>query len=302
MDIIGSVMEIEKFAIHDGPGIRSTIFLQGCPLHCPWCANPESQQINTHLMYNSKKCVKCGTCVKNCPQKAITVENGQLNFDRKKCITCKTCKENCPADAISFIGERKSIEEVMESILRDKNYYEESGGGVTFSGGEPFVQFDFLINVLKKCKEYNINTAIETTGDTSWSNIEMVLPYVDLFLYDMKHSVPEKIIEITGGNGYRIQENLVKLAKEDPNKIIIRVPVIPGFNYYDNVIKDIINMALQLKIPEVNLLPYHNLGASKYDQLGKEYTLKDVKMMSKSELKHYENYGEAVGVMVKIGG
>lgn len=150
--------------------------------------------------------------------------------------------------------------------------------------------------------KYYYRYYLDEQGVSIIPNIEMVLPYVDLFLYDMKHSVPEKIIEITGGNGYRIQENLVKLAKEDPNKIIIRVPVIPGFNYYDNVIKDIINMALQLKIPEVNLLPYHNLGASKYDQLGKEYTLKDVKMMSKSELKHYENYGEAVGVMVKIGG
>ncbi|MFR9001409.1 MAG: glycyl-radical enzyme activating protein [Anaerobutyricum soehngenii] len=169
--------------------------MQGCPLHCPWCANPESQQINTHLMYNSKKCVKCRTCVKNCPQKAITVENGQLNFDRKKCITCKTCKENCPADAVDFIERENLLKRLWNLYLGIELLSEESGGGVTISGGEPFVQFDFLINVLKKCKEYNINTAIETTGDTSWSNIEMVLPYVDLFLYDMKHSVPEKIIE-----------------------------------------------------------------------------------------------------------
>ena len=202
-------------------------------------------------------------------------------------------------DAIYFIGKESTIDEIMAVIMKDKDYYDVSGGGITISGGEPFMQYNALCALLDACKEQGIHTAVETTGDTDWDKIEMIQNKIDLFLFDVKHINPEKIKEITKGNGNRILENLRKLAKIDASKIVIRVPVIPTFNNDEITIQGIISLAIELGIPEINLLPYHNLGKSKYDHLGLSYPMGNLAMMKKEELQKY--YRNDI-IHVKIGG
>lgn len=297
-----SIMEIERFAIHDGPGIRTVVFLQGCPLHCPWCANPESQSIKPQLMYQKKRCVTCGTCVKNCPAHAVDVQNNEIRFYRDRCLSCKTCEQNCPAAAIQFIGTQMTVEEIMNEVRKDKCFYNESDGGVTISGGEPFVQFEVCKSILNSCKNEGISTAVETTGDTKWRNMEECLSAVDLFLFDFKHYDSEKLQHVTGANADRIMANLKHLAYMASEKIILRIPVIPGFNYEDDVLKKMLDIALQLKISRVHLLPYHTLGLSKYEQLDRTYALKGTAMLHKEDLQSYVAYGNHRGLYVQAGG
>lgn len=297
-----SIMEIERFAIHDGPGIRSVVFLQGCPLRCPWCANPESQEIKPQLMYNEDKCIKCGTCVKNCPQQAIKIEDFKLVFNRDICTHCKICENNCPSGAINFIGDEVSIDEIVAEVLKDKPFYDESNGGVTISGGEPFVQYNALKELLIRFYEEHISVAVETTGDTNWNKIEDSIPYIDYFLFDLKLPTAERIKLVTKGNGERILENLKKLASKVPEKIILRVPVIPNYSYDEETIRKIIDIGAKLKVSQIHLLPYHTLGVSKYNQLGKEYDLKGFKMLSKEDLKNLVDYGNSKGVHTQAGG
>jgi pyruvate formate lyase activating enzyme len=187
-------------------------------------------------------------------------------------------------------------------VLKDKDYYDVSGGGVTVSGGEPFVQFDFFLDILKQAKVNGLHTAVETTGNTDFSKILEAEPYLDLFLFDMKHLDPEEITRVTKGNGSLIQENFRHLAAIAPKKIIMRVPVIPGFNYASETLEGLIRMAKELDILEVHLLPYHNLGANKYRQLGQTYELEALKMMNKKELEQYTEFGKSLGIHVQAGG
>lgn len=297
-----SIIEIERFAIHDGPGIRSVVFLQGCPLHCPWCANPESQTIGSKLMYNAQKCVRCGKCVIHCPTKAIRFDGMSLNFDRKSCIQCKTCANGCLQDAIQFNGELQSVEQIVAMVMRDKDYYDTTGGGVTISGGECFVQFDRFMELLKRFKQENLHIAVETCGQTSLENIKEVFPYVDLFLFDLKHIDADKFYHVTGGNLEIILTNIAYIAKKDPDKIILRVPVIPDFNYQDMVLKNILYLAKEYGIKHVHLLPYHTFGIGKYEQLGIPYTMESTVSLHKDELKIYSELGEEIGIKVHIGG
>lgn len=297
-----SIMEIERFAIHDGPGIRSVVFLQGCPLHCPWCANPESQTIGSKLMYNSKKCVQCGKCVMNCPVKAIRIDSTRLKFDRKSCIQCKTCANGCLQDAIQFNGELQSVEQIVAMVMRDKDYYDTTGGGVTISGGECFVQFDGLMELLKRLKQEKLHIAVETCGQTSLDNIKAAFPYIDLFLFDLKHTDADKFYHVTGGHLETILTNIAYIAKKDPDKIILRVPVIPDFNYSDVVLKDILYFAKEYGVKRVDLLPYHTFGIGKYDQLGIPYKMECKTSLHKEELELYGKLGKEVGIQVHIGG
>ena len=296
-----NITNIEKFATHDGPSIRTTVFLKGCPMHCPWCANPETQSIHSVFMYTASKCVACKACINHCPSKALSFVNGHMHYEQKKCILCRTCENVCMQDAISFSGENWKEEDVLEEILKDKDYYDASGGGATFSGGEPFVQFSSLLHLLKMCKQKNISTAVETTGDVPFERIREAEPYLDLFLYDFKHLDNIRLKKVTAGNGKRIKANLTWLLKTCPDKVIVRMPIIPGFNFEEALLKKTFHYLQDLGVKKLHLLPYHTLGKPKYEKMGKLYTL-ETSMMKEEELSSYRLYAQDLGFDVEIGG
>lgn len=297
-----SIMEIERFAIHDGPGIRTLVFLQGCPLRCSWCSNPESQKIQTHLLYLHNKCVGCGACFSACPNKAITFGNNRPVFHREQCQTCRSCARACLQNAIRFVGERVSITHIMDIIRQDKLYYTNSGGGVTISGGEPFVQFNGLIQLLSACGQEGIHTAIETTGQADPEKIRRAFPLTNLFLFDIKHLDKTLLEKETGAHLDTILDNLSYIAALNPQKVIIRIPVIPGFNFSEKDIKPIFNLALQKGIKNIHLLPYHTLGKDKYEQMGLPYPFTHNNILPKEALIPLKEAGEGMGLSVRIGG
>ena len=291
------ISNIEKFATHDGPGIRTTVFLKGCFLHCPWCANPETWKSEPVLMHDAKKCVECKTCMHVCEQGAISFP---FQWDMDKCIYCKKCENYCLQDAISFAGKDMEINEVIKEVLKDKDYFDQSNGGITISGGEPFMQLDAFLELIKQCKNNGLHVAVETTGNYCLDTLKEALPYIDLFLMDLKHLDAQKLKDITGGNLDLILNNFKYLAQHCPNKVIVRMPVIPRFN--DDICEDVIRFCANLKLSEVNLLPFHTMGKSKWNQLNKEFMYDKDKMMDRNDLTPYIDVGKQLGVYVKIGG
>ena len=291
------ISNIEKFATHDGPGIRTTVFLKGCFLHCPWCANPETWKSEPVLMHDAKKCVECKTCMHVCERGAISFP---FQWDMDKCIYCKKCENYCLQDAISFAGKDMEINEVIKEVLKDKDYFDQSNGGITISGGEPFMQLDAFLELIKQCKNNGLHVAVETTGNYCLDTLKEALPYIDLFLMDLKHLDAQKLKDITDGNLDLILNNFKYLAQHCPNKVIVRMPVIPRFN--DDICEDVIRFCANLKLSEVNLLPFHTMGKSKWNQLNKEFMYDKDKMMDRNDLTPYIDVGKQLGVYVKIGG
>ncbi|MEM1483517.1 glycyl-radical enzyme activating protein [Oscillospiraceae bacterium PP1C4] len=296
-----NVMEIERFAVHDGPGIRTVVFLKGCGMHCPWCANPESQSQQKLLMHDAAKCTGCGACAGVCKTGAISFVQGQKPlFDRKLCTACGSCSTVCMQEAIAYSGQMISSEQIVKTVMRDADYYEESGGGVTLSGGEPMCHGESLVTLLRALKEKGLHIAVETCGQFDTAVLEQTLSLIDLFLFDIKHTNPQKLKEVTGGNAEVIFGNLALIAAAG-KEIVARVPVIPGFNHSLVEMQAIFEKAVQTGIKQVDLLPYHTLGKSKYAKLGREYTLTSG-MLTKEDLGGYLPVGEALGLTIKTGG
>ncbi|MSS01361.1 glycyl-radical enzyme activating protein [Floccifex porci] len=293
------VSNIERFATHDGPGIRTTIFLKGCPLHCPWCANPETWTLDTILMHDEKKCVRCHCCQKVCEKMAIDFDP-DFKINRNLCDGCQKCMDVCIPEAISFSGKEMTIDEILEEISKDDAYYKNSNGGITLSGGEPLFQFEEVFKLIQILKEKGYHIAIEITGMYNLNVLKKVEPYIDLFLHDIKHLNKEKLESITGASKEIIFNNLDYLSKTCKEKVIIRTPVIPGFN--EEIVKDIILYAKEKGFKEVNLLPYHSLGKNKWHNLKKDYVYENEKMMDKSHLSSYTELGKELNICVKIGG
>lgn len=270
----GIVFDIQHYCIHDGPGIRANVFLKGCPLRCLWCQNPESQKIVPQIMYNVEKCTGCGKCVDTCPVDALSLEVSAgaskpvIITDRSKCTACGSCVKNCYAEARSLAGEYMEIEDVFKKIEQDKLFFG-NDGGITVTGGEPLVQWEFAAALLKMCKENSINTCIETCGYADWEKVKAVIEHVDLVLYDVKHMDSEQHKICTGVGNEKILENIRKISQELGKDVIIRVPVIPGYNdTVENM--DAMGRFIKEELPtclEVNLLPFHNMGESKLIQL-----------------------------------
>jgi pyruvate formate lyase activating enzyme len=268
----GIIFNIQRYSIHDGPGIRTTVFLKGCPLNCWWCQNPESQLSGQEMIFWGDRCISCGACSTICPSNAIQIKNGIPVTEKEKCILCGKCIEKCPALAREMIGEKLTVEEIIKEVEKDLVFYEESGGGVTFSGGEPLRQPDFLEGLLNDCREKKIHTAVDTSGYISWEILNKINSKVDLFLYDLKIMDNERHKKYTGVSNEIILENLKKLSLIH-NNIFIRFPVIPGINDDYQNIKKTGEFLSSLKIAKVNLLPYHYIGVDKYKRLGRTYNL-----------------------------
>ena len=286
--IKGQVFNIQHFSTEDGPGVRTTVFLQGCPLRCLWCANPESQKAVRQLAHRAPICVKCGMCIRNCPNQALSVKDGAISIDRGKCVSCGTCTQVCPSHAMFFYGEEKTIDKVFEEVMKDKGFYETSGGGVTCSGGEAMLQPEFVAELFRRCKEEEIHTTLDTCGQFPSENIEKVLPYTDLVLYDIKHMDTEKHREYTGFGNELILENLKKIH-EYPVKIFIRIPVIPGYNDSEENLAATAEFVKELDPSlHVDLLPYHRFGLGKYKMLDMPYLLEGVSSPDAEQKESYK--------------
>lgn len=264
----GSIFDIQRFSLHDGPGIRTTVFMKGCPLRCSWCHNPESISPKPLLSFIPGKCIGCGTCFENCPAVAHENSDGQHVIDRSKCSVCGKCTEECYSKALETVGRTESVDEVMKEVLADKLFYENSEGGMTLSGGEPTQQFDFTLELLKRAKEEGLHTAVETCSFCKYEKLEHLAEYTDLFLCDFKETNPEKHKEFTGVDNNLIIENIIKLH-DAGNKVLLRCPIIPTLNDRDEHFKGIAD--LYHKMPEcegVEIMPYHRLGEGKLHRLG----------------------------------
>ncbi|MCT4563240.1 MAG: glycyl-radical enzyme activating protein [Maledivibacter sp.] len=297
----GIVFNIQKYSIHDGPGIRTTVFLKGCPLECWWCHNPESQKINPQLTFKPNKCIVCRECEKFCLHGAISFKDEGFNYNESICKLCGKCAEICPSEALKFIGENLSIEDTIKAIEKDKIFYEESGGGVTFSGGEPLFQIDFLDGLLTASKQKGLHTAVDTSGYSTWENIKRIKDKVDLFLYDIKHMDDEKHKVYTGVSNKQILENLKKLALGGKN-IWLRIPIIPGINDDDLNIRRTCKYISSLNLNEVFILPYHNIAVDKYQGLGMEYKMPNVRNSEDHVMQQIAKIFKEYGLNVKIGG
>lgn len=295
------IFNIQKFSVHDGPGIRTTVFLKGCPLKCLWCHNPESQNINNEVLYDSKKCVLCGTCQKICPTNAIKIENDKLTTDISKCNHCGKCNIYCINGAREVVGKNYNVDEVVSEVMKDKVFYKQSNGGVTISGGEPLIQIDFVEELLKRLKEEKIHTAVDTCGAVNFDVLERAAKYTDLFLYDLKLMDDEKHKEYVGVSNKIVIENLKKLSSIHSN-INLRMPIIQGINDDISHIEKTLELIKNLNIKKINLLPYHNIARHKYEKLGLVYEDEKMAIPSDVKMNSFKELFEKNGYLVKIGG
>lgn len=274
-EITGRVFDIQGFSVHDGPGIRTTVFLKGCPLRCRWCHSPESQRFETEIDYLKSKCIGCGRCVSACPTGARTFsvdekDPEQMHYatDSEKCTSCGLCVKACLPHALYYCGKDSTVDEVMERVIRDKPYFDTSNGGITVSGGECLCQSVFVAALLERCKFEGIHTAVDTCGFVPYDNIREVLPHTDLFLYDLKHMDSDAHRKGTGVPNELILENARAIAS-DGGKFHIRLPLIPGFNDSASNILSMIEFlqALGDSVELIQILPYHDLGTVKWERL-----------------------------------
>lgn len=281
MELTGKICNIQPFSIHDGPGIRTVVFMKGCNLRCYWCHNPESQERGMTIAFHPHKCIGCGACAEVCP----AAVDGKPAFFTDRCLKCGKCAENCFSEAIAAIGEDVTVSGLVKKLEKDKSIFASSGGGVTFSGGEPLLQPDFVAAVMKECQRMGIHTAVETAICVPWENVEKILPYCDFFLCDLKSADSQKHREATGAGNERILENLSRLAKTG-KALEIRTPVIPGFNDTEEDIAKIGALVRSFGpgIPHT-LLPFHSMCTSKYESQGRRFAAADLEEPSDTKMK-----------------
>jgi len=305
----GLVFDIQRYSIHDGPGIRTVVFLKGCSLHCIWCANPESIKQEPELIILPEKCISCQKCVNVCSRRAISIDKtGEIVTDSVLCDCCGKCTDVCPAEARILYGKKMTAEEVLKVVSRDVPFYRNSGGGVTISGGEPGTQPDFVETMIKLLNQQGIHTAVETCGNMSKKIFFKLIAGVDLVLFDFKHIDPGKHLKYTGTDNTMIVKNLKSISLailkgEVHPELVIRIPLIPEHNTQLNQLQSMATLLKNLKaVKEVHLLPYHRLGVLKYRRLGLKYLLEGLGAISKITAKKYKKIFEDQGLTVKIIG
>jgi len=299
--IRGSIFDIQRFSIHDGPGIRTTVFFKGCLLHCPWCANPESLNASPELLYSRASCLKCGRCVHACPDGALALAVDSVMIDRDRCTVCDICSRVCPSVSLRLVGRQATAAEVLAEVARDAVFYQHSGGGMSLSGGEPLLQPEFAIALLDSARTLGIHTAVETNGFASEDVVRSVLGRADLILYDIKQMDATRHRAATGESNSAILRN-ARVAAGLGVPMVIRVPVIPGFNDDWVSIAAIGGFARQLGLSEAHLLPYHKYGESKYTALGRPYDLRDAPITAVSQINSFRQELQALGLTVQVGG
>lgn len=291
----GIITNIQRFSTGDGPGIRTTVFVKGCPLRCLWCQNPETWSIEPQIAWYRSKCVECGKCIEVCPNESI-LPNQETLVPEESCEACGKCVEACPKGARELIGERMDSSEVLEEVLKDKVFYEESGGGVTVSGGEALVQPEFTKELLQRCHEEGVPTALDTSGHFKFEKVEVALPFTDLVLYDLKHSNPDKHRGLTGVGLEKIRKNIKKID-ESGTRIWIRTPIVPGHTDGEENISKIAEFIAHLEnVERYDLLPYNPLVESDYENINKIYPLKGLEEPRKEKMEKLKKIAESHGI------
>lgn len=288
-----TIFDIQRFSLHDGPGIRTLVFLKGCSLACKWCSNPEGISFEPEIRNNRRLCVGCMRCIQGCPAGAVNKTADGIHIDRNICLRCGNCISSCKAHALSWWGKRYTVEELFKQVQRDRPFFESSGGGVTLGGGDPLLQNRAAVELLKICKENGINTAIETAGNYPWAYLENAAPYCDTIHFDLKGWRDKICIDCFATDNKLIKENIQKLddwigqAEKKP-VFIIRIPLIPDFNFsLQDFSEAAVFLAKLSNVTKIEILPFHNLGQSKYDQLDREYYFRDSENLKEDEVENY---------------
>ena len=296
------VLGITRMTIHNGPGIRTLILFKGCPLRCLWCSTPESQKAEPEIAIYPSKCIRCGQCVPTCPMNAIHLVNETISITRSLCYSCGKCTQVCYSEAIRLLGQAMTVEELLSEARKDMIFYKHSGGGVTISGGEPLLDPDFTINLLQAFKEEAISVGVDTCGHVPWASIEQILPYIDFFLWDIKHMNPETHMKLTGVSNELILNNARSVSKKNV-PLYIRVPVIPGYNDSEENIRTTCEFARGLySVVEVDFQPLHHLGKARYDSLNRLYPIANIPLIPDSVLQNMKRLAESYGLKSSIVG
>ncbi len=300
-----NITNIQKFSVHDGDGIRTSVFFKGCPLNCEWCHNPETQRYEREIQYDPEKCTGCGACVNACPSNALTLKERKPSVNRKMCTVCGRCETVCPVGIREVIGREYTVKELVKVLMKDQIFYEDSGGGVTFSGGEAMtMDLNYLLAVARELHRQEITLTIDTCGYVPYEKFQALLPYVDTFLYDVKVMDPEIHSQYMGVDNELILENLVRLAR-DGARLYIRIPVIREVNGNEKNMKEIIMFLKKhdIRPPQINLLPYHDTGSGKYPKLDMEYKGTDLHAPDRAEMEEFVRLFQEDGFQnTKIGG
>lgn len=284
----GWVASIKRNMIHDGPGIRTTVFLKGCPLRCQWCSSPQTWKLDSEVIFLNKKCIGCGLCAGTCENDAIKSEGHRIDY--KKCINCGGCVEVCPAHALRYSAKRMVSEEVVDTVKRDMNYYVESGGGVTLSGGEILMQASFAKEILQLCQKAHIHTAIESSAYGDWEDLQEILKYTDIAYFDLKHVNEQEHKKYTGVSNKKIKNNIEKAVQSGLCRVVLNIPLVPGVNDDEKNLEELALFMKALSISDLRVLPFHKLGEHEYIELGMKYSMAEHEAFEKNELIKKKDY------------
>lgn len=297
----GAIFNIQRYSVQDGPGVRTTVFVKGCPLRCLWCSNPESQKQQPQVSHRNSLCDRCGRCVEACPRDAITIHSGGIRIHRGKCDNCGLCVPACYPGALELLGREVSEEETLAEARKDALFYRNSGGGVTVSGGEPLAQPEFVAGFLRRCQEFGLHTTIDTCGYADSKALQLVLEHVDLVLYDIKHMEDETHRRATGVSNKRILANALAVASAGVS-MIMRLPLISGINDSEENVRRTARFAQELGVRRLDLLPYHRFGTSKYTNLDRRYRLDGMATPPDDVVQHLKAMLESMGLECQVGG